>query len=78
MNNLYVVEIHNEQPTVIDATSGSYSDLPNISLEIINTEKLLPSDLPIYTGTIQVSQISDLDDRINNALEIITIDGGSP
>jgi len=81
MSNIVVVEpettdftIEILEPTkfVLDISSGTYADLPNIALEIVNTEKVLASDLPDdipmskIVGNLDVARIEGLDDYLDN------------
>lgn len=80
MSYIYVVEIESEPLTSIEIESGSVVDIPNIYLEVVNTEKILTSDLPpiAFTGTITTSQITDLDFYLSNFIDNYEIDCGSP
>lgn len=80
MSYIYVVEIESEPLTSIEIESGSVADIPNIYLEVVNTEKILVSDLPpvAFTGTITTSQITDLDFYLSNFIDNYEIDCGSP
>jgi hypothetical protein len=80
MSQIYVVEIETEPLTSIEIESGSIADIPNIYLEVVNTEKVLLSDLPPlnFTGTITTSQITDLDNYLSNFIETYEIDCGTP
>jgi|688.fasta_scaffold360385_3 hypothetical protein len=80
MSYIYVVEIESEPLTSIEIESGSIADIPNIYLEVVNTEKILVSDLPpvSFTGTITTSQITDLDVYLSNFIDNYEIDCGTP
>lgn len=80
MSHIYVVELESEPLTTVEIESGSVADIPNIYLEIVNTEKILPSDLPniVFTGNITVDQIIDLDTYLSNFIDTYNIDCGSP
>ena len=80
MSQIYVVEIETEPLTSIEIESGSIADIPNIYLEVVNTEKVLLSDLPPlnFTGTITTAQITDLDNYLSNFIDAYEIDCGSP
>lgn len=80
MSQIYVVEIETEPLTSIEIESGSVADIPNIYLEIVNTEKVLLSDLPPlnFTGTITTNQIIDLDNYLSNFIDTYEIDCGTP
>jgi hypothetical protein len=80
MSQIYVVEIETEPLTSIEIESGSIADIPNIYLEVVNTEKVLLSDLPPlnFTGTITTSQITDLDNYLSNFIDTYEIDCGTP
>ena len=66
--------------TVIEIESGTSADMPNIYLEVVNTEKILLSDLPPlnFTGTITTAQITDLDNYLSNFIDTYNIDCGTP
>lgn len=80
MSYIYVVEIESEPLTSIEIESGSVADIPNIYLEVVNTEKILASDLPpiAFTGTITTSQITDLNFYLSNFIDNYEIDCGTP
>lgn len=80
MSNIYIVEIESEPSTSIEIESGAIADIPSIYLEVVNTEKILPSDLPqvVFTGTITTSQITDIDDYLSNFIDTYNIDCGTP
>lgn len=93
MSDIYVVEIESSSGGFLEIESGSYADLPNISLEIlssetvldiINTEFLLASDLPDnipmtkITGMLDVNRISGLDNYLSNFIDTYEIDCGTP
>lgn len=80
MSHIYVVELESEPLTTVEIESGSVADIPNIYLEVVNTEKILPSDLPtiVFTGNITVDQIIDLDTYLSNFIDTYNIDCGSP
>jgi len=66
--------------TVVEIESGTSADMPNIFLEIVNTEKILLSDLPPlnFTGTITTNQIIGLDSYLSSFIDSYEIDCGSP
>ena len=80
MSYIYVVELESEPLTTVEIESGSVADIPNIYLEVVNTEKILSSDLPtiVFTGNITVDQIIDLDTYLSNFIDTYNIDCGSP
>lgn len=82
MSNIYVVEVESEPTYSIDVESGAIAGLSNIYLEVVNTEKILVSDLPnynvAYTGTISVDQIIGLDTYISGFIDTYEIDCGTP
>jgi hypothetical protein len=80
MSQIYVVEIETEPLTSIEIESGSIADIPNIYLEVVNTEKILLSDLPPlnFTGMITTNQITDLDNYLSNFIDTYEIDCGTP
>lgn len=69
MSNIIVIE---KEPSSLEIETSTISDLPNITVEIINTEKILASDLPDdipfskITGNIPVARISGLADYLDN------------
>lgn len=80
MSNIYVVEVESEPTYTIDVESGGVAGLSNIYLEVVNTEKILSSDLPTvnvsFTGTISVDKIVGLDAHLSGFMD--NIDCGSP
>lgn len=66
--------------TVVEIESGTSADMPNVYLEVVNTEKILLSDLPPlnFTGVITASQITDLDNYLSNFIDTYNIDCGNP
>ena len=84
----FTIEILEPSVNILEIETSFGSIVNNIeierfddfNLEIINTEKILVSDLPDnipmskITGNLDVSRIDNLDDY----LEHIPIDGGSP
>lgn len=68
----FIIEIVEPTPYQLDVESGTISDLPNITLEIVNTEKILVSDLPdtipmsMIIGNLDVNRIDNLDSYLNN------------
>jgi len=76
----FIIEILEPATFLLDVSSGTYADLPNISLDIVNTEKILVSDLPdnipmtMIVGNLDVSRIDNLDAYLAE----IPVDGGSP
>jgi hypothetical protein len=76
----FIVEILEPATFVLDVSSGTYADLPNIYLDVVNTEKILVSDLPddipmsMIVGNLPVSRIDGLDEYLSE----IPVDGGSP
>lgn len=69
MSNIVVVET---DPNILEIETITSNDLPNITIEIINTEKVLASDLPDdipfskITGNIPVNRIDGLDDYLDS------------
>lgn len=65
--NNFTIDILEPTAFILDVSSGTYADLPNISLDIVNTEKILVSDLPdeipmtMIVGNLHVSRITGLD-----------------
>lgn len=75
MSNIVVVD-----QNILEVETSTIDILPNIVIEIINTEKILASDLPDnipfskITGDIPVSRISGLSDYLDS----YSFDCGSP
>lgn len=82
MSNIYVVEVEAETGYTLDIDSGAIADIPDIFLEIVNTEKILSSDLPTqnvaFTGMINVDQIIGLDVYMSGFIDNYNIDCGTP
>lgn len=80
VNTNFIVEILEPTTFTLDISSGTYADLPNISLEIVNTEKILLSDLPdeipmsMIVGNLSVSRIEGLSEYLDS----YEFDCGSP
>lgn len=84
----FIVELTDPQTNILTIETSFVEDLDNITievfdtynLEVINTEKILVSDLPdnipmsMITGNLDVSRIDNLDEYLSD----IPIDGGSP
>lgn len=76
----FIIQVEQPELFILDVSSGTYADLPNIYLDIVNTEKILVSDLPdnipmsMITGNLDVSRIDNLDSYLSE----IPVDGGSP
>lgn len=57
---------------ILEIETSTVSDLPNVSIEIVNTEKILASDLPDdipfskIIGNIPVNRIDDLDEYLDS------------
>jgi hypothetical protein len=84
----YIIELIEPQTTIIQLETSYTSELgdvevtlyDNYNLEIVNTEKILASDLPDdipmskIIGNLDVSRIDNLD----LYLSTIDVDGGTP
>ena len=84
----YIIELIEPQTTIIQLETSYTSELgdvevtlyDNYNLEIVNTEKILASDLPDnipmskIIGNLDVSRIGNLD----LYLSTIDVDGGTP
>lgn len=84
----FIVELTDPQTNILTIETSFVEDLDNITievfdtynLEVVNTEKILVSDLPdnipmsMITGNLDVSRIDNLDEYLSD----IPIDGGSP
>jgi hypothetical protein len=84
----FIVELTDPQTNILTIETSFVSDFTNVSvevfdtynLEVVNTEKILVSDLPnnipmdIIVGNLDVSRIDNLDEYLSE----IPVDGGSP
>jgi hypothetical protein len=84
----FIVEIADSQRNILEIETSFIDNLNNLeielydtfNLEIVNTEKVLASDLPDnipmskIVGNLDVDRIDGLDEYISN----IEVDGGSP
>lgn len=84
----FTIELTDPQTNILEIETSFIDSLNNITieifdnqnLEIVNTEKILVSDLPdnipmsMIIGNLDVSRIDNLDEYLSE----IPVDGGSP